>query len=92
MRAGKQDKGVENLTELLKTTDNPELINNAAYELADADKELALDEQKQRLAVDILTKATRDWTLDGQADVMSRSLAGSRSPCPPVLPCVRDRG
>lgn len=70
MRTGKQDKGVQNLTELLKKTTNPAFINNAAYELADANKELALDEQKQRFALSDLTKATTNWTLNGQAEVI----------------------
>jgi tetratricopeptide (TPR) repeat protein len=69
MRTGKQDKGIENLTALLKKTDNPAFINDAAYELADANKELALDEQKQRVAIEEMTNATKNWTLDSQVEM-----------------------
>ena len=70
MRTGKQDKGIANLTELLKKTDNPAFINDAAYELADANKELALDEQKQRIAVADLTRGTESLTLNEPVEVV----------------------
>ncbi len=70
MRTGKQDKGVANLTDLLKKTDNPAFINDAAYELADANKELALDEQKQRIAIAALTRGTEGWTLNERIEVV----------------------
>ena len=70
MRTGKQDKGIENLTDLLKKTDNPSFINDAAYELADANKELALDEEKQRIALADLTKGTQGWTLNEPVEVV----------------------
>ena len=64
VKAGKQEQGRATLVALLKTTDDTEMINDAAYELADAKLELALDEEKERLVLDKLTKETQSWTLD----------------------------
>lgn len=64
MRSGMQEQGVSTLTNLLKASDNPMAINNAAYALADAGKALSLDEEKQRMALAILTKRAEGLTLE----------------------------
>jgi tetratricopeptide (TPR) repeat protein len=64
VRSGKQEQGRETLVTLLKTTDDTEMINDAAYELADAKLDLTLDDEKERLVLDRLTKETQSWTLD----------------------------
>ena len=46
MKAGSKDDATITLRDLLQKADSPEMLNNAAYELADAGRELALDEEK----------------------------------------------
>jgi tetratricopeptide (TPR) repeat protein len=64
MRLHEIDKGTATLKTLLEKTSDPLMINDAVYELADAGKELALDESKEQVALDKLTKETESWTLD----------------------------
>ena len=64
LKAGIKDKGHETLTALLKKTDDADLMNDTAYELADAGLELALAEQATRTALDRMEAQTRTWTLD----------------------------
>jgi hypothetical protein len=49
---------------LLKTADDAETLNDAAYELADANLDLPLDESCERKALQKLTTETETWTLD----------------------------
>lgn len=48
------------------------MINDAVYELADAGQELALDESKEQVALDKLTKETQSWTLDESPAVLKQ--------------------
>jgi tetratricopeptide (TPR) repeat protein len=64
LRAGMKDKGHQTLLSLVKTTDNPDMMNDAAYELADAGLELPLAEQTTRAALDKMEQQSLTWTLD----------------------------
>ena len=64
MKADMKDDATATLRDLLQKTNSPEVMNDAAYELADAERELTLDEEKERVAVERLTEETRNWTLD----------------------------
>jgi tetratricopeptide (TPR) repeat protein len=64
LRAGMKDKGHETLLSLVKSTDNPDMMNDAAYELADAGLELPLAEQTTRAALDKMEQQSLTWTLD----------------------------
>jgi hypothetical protein len=64
LKAGKKAQGDETLTALLKETDDPDIMNDAAYELADAGLELPLAEQTTRAALDKMEQQSRTWTLD----------------------------
>jgi len=70
LRAGMSGQGDATLTALLKSTDDTQMMNNAAYELAEARLELPLDEEKIRAVLDRLTAETRTWTLDEAPDVL----------------------
>jgi tetratricopeptide (TPR) repeat protein len=72
MKAAMKDDATATLKDLLQKTDNPEMLNDAAYELADAGKELALDEEKERLAIERLTDETKTWTLDESPTVLKQ--------------------
>jgi tetratricopeptide (TPR) repeat protein len=63
LRAGLKDKGEATLVALLKQTDDPNTMNDAAYELADAGLELSLAEQTAHTALDRLEEQSRTWTL-----------------------------
>ena len=64
LKAGQSAGGEATLTALLKSTEDPGSQNDAAYELADANLALPLDEEKTHLALDKLTAETMTWTLD----------------------------
>jgi tetratricopeptide (TPR) repeat protein len=62
--AGLKEKGHDTLLALMKTTEDPDIMNDSAYELADANLELPLDESTTRTALDRMTKESQAWTLD----------------------------
>ena len=62
--AGKPDQGAATLTALLKETDEVFTVNNAAYELSRAGKELPLAEEVERRQLARLDAESRSWTLD----------------------------
>ena len=64
MRADMKDEATATLGDLLRNTNDPGVMNDAVYELADAGKELALDEEKERVAIERRTDETKTWTLD----------------------------
>jgi tetratricopeptide (TPR) repeat protein len=64
LRAGLKDKGHATLLALAKSTDDAGMMNDAAYELADAGLELLMAEQTTRTALDRMEEETRTWTLD----------------------------
>ncbi|MDE1155791.1 MAG: DUF3857 domain-containing protein [Acidobacteriaceae bacterium] len=63
MKAGDLDGGEASLVEVLKTTDEAGYLNDAAYGLADAKRQLPLAEEKVRLALHKLDTETQSWTL-----------------------------
>jgi tetratricopeptide (TPR) repeat protein len=72
MKAGMKDDAHATLRDLLQKTDNPEMMNDAAYELADAGQELTLDEAKERAAIEQLSTETDSWTLDESPAVLKQ--------------------
>jgi hypothetical protein len=72
MKAGLKEDGTTTLKDLLERTDGPEMMNDAAYELADAGKELPLDEEKVHVALERLTEETKSWTLDESPTVLKQ--------------------
>ncbi|MEO6807225.1 MAG: DUF3857 domain-containing protein, partial [Edaphobacter sp.] len=62
--AGMKDKGHDTLLALMKTTESPDMMNDSAYELADAGLELALAESTTRTALDKMEEESRTWTLN----------------------------
>ena len=63
IKAGQIDKGEATMVGLLKDTDDPGHLNDAAYELADAKLQLPLDEEKVRIALSKMDAETEAWTL-----------------------------
>ena len=61
--AGKRDAGGTMLENVLNGADNPETLNDAAYELADAGLNLPFTESSCRKALDLLGKETSTITL-----------------------------
>ena len=70
LRAGRKDQGHATLLALLQEADDPGMMNDAAYELADAGLELPLDEQTVQTALAQMEAETRTWTLDESAQVL----------------------
>jgi tetratricopeptide (TPR) repeat protein len=68
--AGKNDKGAAALVELLKGSDDPLMLNDAAYSLADAKLEMPLAEASERKALETLTAETASWTLDENPETL----------------------
>ena len=66
-QAGKRDDAIANLTAILKETELPGILNDAAYELANNNVELDLAEKSVRKALDAQTAESAQWTLDGDA-------------------------
>jgi tetratricopeptide (TPR) repeat protein len=64
LRAGMKDKGHATLLALVNATENPEMMNNAGYELANAGLELPLVEKVTRTALDQMEAESQTWTLD----------------------------
>jgi tetratricopeptide (TPR) repeat protein len=64
LKAGLTKRGEQTLLKLLDTTDDNSTMNGAAYELADANLDLARDEEKARVALDRMTAETQDWTVE----------------------------
>ncbi len=71
MRAGMQEKGHDTLLAVMKDTRDPAIMNDTAYELADAGKELSEDEAVARKAIDIMTTESKTWTMDENLQTLS---------------------
>jgi tetratricopeptide (TPR) repeat protein len=63
-KAGMKEKGRDTLLALMKTTSDPMMMNNSAYELGEAGEELAEDETATRKAMEMMTEESKAWTLD----------------------------
>jgi tetratricopeptide (TPR) repeat protein len=64
IEAGMKDKGHQTLLALMKSTENPNVMNDTAYELAEAGLELPLAESTTRIALDKMSEESKTWTLD----------------------------
>jgi tetratricopeptide (TPR) repeat protein len=71
LREGHKEDGHATLLELVKKTENPDMMNDAAYELADAGLEFALAEQTTRTALDKMEEESKTWTLDESPQVLN---------------------
>jgi tetratricopeptide (TPR) repeat protein len=68
--AGMKEKGAATLVALVKTTQSPLMMNNGAYELAEAGVELPLAESYTRTALEKMGEESRTWTLDESPQVV----------------------
>ena len=74
LRGGEADKGLATLTGLLKSSSDPSIMNDIAYELAEANQNLPLAESTARQVLATLSAETRTWTLDeSQATLRGKS-------------------
>jgi predicted Zn-dependent protease len=65
LKAGEKEKAEATLGALLRNTNDPGLLNDAAYALANASLDLDLAEKSAGKAVDTLSAQSSSWTLDG---------------------------
>jgi tetratricopeptide (TPR) repeat protein len=78
IRSGKKEKGHDTLLAVMKNTHDPMMMNNTAYELAEAGQELAEDEAVSRKSVEMMTAESKTWKLDESSPTLaakSRQLA-----------------
>lgn len=73
MKAGAVSEGDATLTALLKDSKGPLTLNNAAYELADANRELALADASEKSALAKLDAETATWTMDESPQTLAQS-------------------
>jgi hypothetical protein len=59
-----KEKGHDTLLAVMKSTQDPMMMNNAAYELADAGQELSEAEAVSRKSVEMMTTESKTWKLD----------------------------
>ena len=64
LKAGMKEQGHQTLVALLKSTDDSGVMNDTAYELADAGFELPLAEKTTQTALETMEEQSRAWTLD----------------------------
>ena len=72
MRQHAKQKGEAVLERLLGNTHDPYVINDAVYELVEVGDDLALDDEKEREAIEKLTTETTNWTLDESPVVLKQ--------------------
>jgi tetratricopeptide (TPR) repeat protein len=70
LKAGMKEKGRDTLLALMTTTDNAGMMNNSAYELADAGMELAQAESTTKTALAKMTEESKAWTLDEDPQIL----------------------
>jgi tetratricopeptide (TPR) repeat protein len=70
MKAGMTEKAHTTLLALMQSTEAPGIMNDCAYELADASLELPLDEAIAKKALDKMTDETKSWTLDEEPQTL----------------------
>lgn len=64
LKAGMKQQGSATLLALVQTTHDPEMMNNSAYELADAGEDLPQAETALQAALAKLDEESNGWTLD----------------------------
>jgi tetratricopeptide (TPR) repeat protein len=75
LAAGMKQKGEATMLAVLHTTTDSGMMNDVAYELADADLDLSLAESTAKAALSELTAESKTWTLQGNPQ---NALAKSR--------------
>jgi tetratricopeptide (TPR) repeat protein len=75
MKAGEKDKGGPVLLALMQTTEDAGLMNDSAYELAEAGIHLPEAEAAARKALDKLDAESQGWTLDEDPEMLRAKTA-----------------
>lgn len=78
LRSGMKEKGHDTLLAVMKSTQDPMMMNNASYELADAGQALSEAEVVSRKSVEMMTAESKTWKLDESSQTLaakSRQLA-----------------
>ncbi len=70
IKAGMKQQGHDTLLAIMKTTQNPMMLNSTAYALAEADEELPADEGAARKAIEMMTEESKKWTLDENPETL----------------------
>jgi tetratricopeptide (TPR) repeat protein len=70
LMAGKKDAGCATLLALMQKTEDPGMMNNAAYELANAGQALEQTEKAARAALKEMDEASNAWTLDENPEML----------------------
>jgi tetratricopeptide (TPR) repeat protein len=70
LAAGKTDEGRTALVALVHTSEDPLMLNDAAYELANAQMEIPLAEESEKKSLAMLDAETANWTLDEKLQVL----------------------
>ncbi|HWZ01704.1 MAG TPA: DUF3857 domain-containing protein [Edaphobacter sp.] len=71
IRSGMKEKGRDTLLAVMKSTHDPMMMNNTAYELAEAGQELAEDEAVSRKSVEMITAESKTWKLDESSQTLA---------------------
>ncbi|WP_158944532.1 DUF3857 domain-containing protein [Granulicella sp. S190] len=71
LQAGMKDKGRVTLLALMRSTEDPLMMNNSAYELADAGLELEASEAATRTALAKMEEESKTWTLDESPQMLA---------------------
>jgi tetratricopeptide (TPR) repeat protein len=71
MMAGKKEQGRATLLALMQSTEDPLMMNNSAYELADAGLELSAAETATRSALGKMEEESKTWTLDENPQMLA---------------------
>ena len=72
IKAGMKDKGAATLLAVLQTTEDPGMLNDSAYELAEVGAHLQEAESATKKALDKLETQSQSWTLDENPQVLNQ--------------------
>jgi tetratricopeptide (TPR) repeat protein len=70
LKAGRKDKGRTTLVALMQSSENSLILNNCAYELADAGEAVELADAATRKALGKMEDESKAWTLDEKPQVL----------------------
>ncbi len=71
MMAGMKEQGRATLLGLMQSTEDPLMMNNSAYELADAGFDLSAAETATRTALEKMEDESKTWTLDENPQMLA---------------------
>jgi tetratricopeptide (TPR) repeat protein len=71
IRSGMKEKGHDTLLAVMKSTQDPMMMNNTAYELAEAGQELPEAEAVSRKSVEMMTAESKTWKLDESSQTLA---------------------